>query len=119
MEIDLYRDWVAHLKNELVAFEYDTTQMQSPEAVVHTFLNLTKRLVRPSPRAVLKTHSFSCPPDLAAGLTEVERKISSGEDLSPHLSRLLRNPSFNDPLLNDWGIHHVHLGNKGVRPLSL
>lgn len=110
MEIDLYRDWVAHLKNELVAFGYDTTQMQSPEAVVHTFLNLTKRLVRPSPRAVLKTHSFSCPPDLAAGLTEVERKISSGEDLSPHLSRLLRNPSFNDPLLNDWGIHHVHLG---------
>jgi len=110
MEIDLYRDWVAHLKNELAAFGYDTTQMQSPEAVVHTFLNLTKRLVRPSPRTVLKTQNFSCPPDLAAGLTEVERKISSGKDLSPHLSRLLRNPSFNDPLLNDWGIHHVHLG---------
>lgn len=33
MEIDLYRDWVTHLKNELVAFGYDTTQMQSPEAV--------------------------------------------------------------------------------------
>lgn len=110
MEIDLYRDWVAHLKNELAAFGYDTTQMQSPEAVVHTFLNLTKRLVRPSPRTVLKTRNFSCPPELATGLSEVERKISSGEDLSPHLSRLLRNPSFNDPLLNDWGIHHVHLG---------
>ena len=110
MEIDLYRDWVAHLKNELVAFGYDTTQMQSPKAVVHTFLNLTKRLVRPSPRTVLKTRNFSCPPDLSAGLAEVERKISSGEDLSPHLSRLLRSPSFNDPLLNDWGIHHAHLG---------
>ncbi len=110
MEIDLYRDWVAHLKNELAAFGYDTTQMQSPEAVVHTFLNLTKRLVRPSPRTVLKTRNFSCPPELATGLSEVERKISSGEDLSPHLSRLLRNPSFNDPLLNDWGIHHFHLG---------
>lgn len=110
IEIDLYRDWVAHLKNELVAFGYDTTRMQSPEAVVRTYLNLTKRLVRPSPRTVLKAHSFTCPPDLAAGLTEVERKISSGEDLSPHLSRQLRKPSFNDPLLNDWGIHHVHLG---------
>lgn len=110
MEIDLYRDWVAHLKNELAAFGYDITQMQSPEAVVHTFLNLTKRLVRPIPRTVLRAQSFSCPSDLATGLAEVERKISSGEDLSPHLSRLLRNPSFNDPLLNDWGIHHVHLG---------
>ena len=84
--------------------------MQSQEAVVHTFLNLTKRLVRPSPRTVLKTRNFSCPPDLATGLTEAERKISSGEDLSPHLSSRLRNPIFNDQLLNDWGIHHVHLG---------
>ena len=32
-----------------------------------------------------------------------------------HLERYLfdeqlRSPSFNDALLNDWGIHHVHLG---------
>lgn len=110
MEIDLYRDWVAHLKNELAAFGYDTTQMQSPEAVVHTFLNLTKRLVRPIPRTVLRAQTFSCSAELAAGLVEVERKITAGEDLSPHLSRQLRSPSFNDALLNDWGIHHVHLG---------
>ena len=110
MEIDLYRDWVAHLRTELAAFGYDTTQMQSPEAVVHTFLNLTKRLVRPTPRVVLKTRTFSCPNDLLPGLSAVEQKITAGEDISPYLSRLLRNPSFNDPLLNDWGIHHVHLG---------
>jgi hypothetical protein len=110
MEIDLYRDWVAHLKNELAAFGYNTTQMQSPEAVVHTFLNLTKRLVRPIPRTVLKAQTFFCPTELTGGLAEVERKIAAGEDLSPHLSRQLRSPSFNDSLLNDWGIHHIHLG---------
>lgn len=110
MNIDLYHDWVEHLKNELSAFGYDTNQMQSAEAVVHTFLNLTKRLVRPIPRVVLRAQNFSCPIELTTGLSEVERKISAGEDLSPHLSRLLRKPSFNDPLLNDWGIHHVHLG---------
>lgn len=110
MEIDLYRDWAAHLKNKLTAFGYDTTLMQSPEVVVHTFLNLNKRLVRPIPRVVLRAQSFSCPSDLATGLAEVERKIRYGEDLSPHLSRLMRNPSFDDPLLNDWGIHHAHLG---------
>lgn len=110
MEIDFYSDWIAHLKTELTAFGYDTTQMQTHEAVAHTFLNLTKRLVRPIPRSVLRAQNFSCPPDLVVGLTEVERKISAGEDLSPHLSKLLRNPTFNDPLLNDWGIHHVHLG---------
>lgn len=110
MEIDFYSDWIAHLKTELTAFGYDITQMQTHEAVAHTFLNLTKRLVRPIPRSVLRAQNFSCPPDLVVGLKEVERKISAGEDLSPHLSKLLRNPTFNDPLLNDWGIHHVHLG---------
>ncbi len=110
MKIDLYRDWVTHLENELTAFGYDTTQMQSPEEVVHTFLNLTKRLVRPIPRTVLKAESFSCPTEHTAGLAEVETKIAVGEDLSPHLSSKIRCPSYNDGLLNHWGIHHLHLG---------
>lgn len=110
MEIDLYRDWVAYLRSELDAFGYNTTQMTTPESVVHTFLNLTKRLVRPTPRKVLKAKAFSCPSNLEAGLSEVERKILAGGDISTHLSRLLRNPTFNDPLLNHWDIHHVHLG---------
>jgi hypothetical protein len=110
IEIDLYRDWIAHLRNELSTFGYDVTQFRTDEQVAHAFLNLLRRLVRPVPRAVLKSKSFSCPADLLPGLAEVERKIVAGDDLSPHLSRFLRSPSFNDPLLNDWGIHHIHLG---------
>lgn len=45
-----------------------------------------------------------------AGLAEVERKIVAGSSLYPHLSRSIRSPTFNDSLLNDWGIHHIHLG---------
>jgi hypothetical protein len=110
MDIDLYRDWIAHLRSELSAYGYETAQLRSAEAVAHTFLNLTKRLVKSIPRAVLKTKTFSCPNELLPGLALVEQKVAAGEDLSPHLSKLLRDPSFNDPLLNDWGIHHVHLG---------
>lgn len=109
VEINLYRDWVAHLRIELAAVGYDVSQFGSDEQVVHMFFNLLRRLVRPVPRAVLKSKTFSCPADLHVGLVEVERKIAAGEDLSPHLSRFLRSPSFNDPLLNDWGIHHLHL----------
>jgi len=110
MEIDLYRDWVAYLRNELTVFGYDTTQMQEHEDIIHTYLNLIKRLIQPFPRTVLRSKAFTCPGNELSGLAEVERKITVGEDLSPHLSRLLRNPSFNDQLLNDWGIYHVHLG---------
>jgi len=110
IDIDLYRDWITQLKSELSAYGYDTNQMQMSEVVAHTYLNLIKRLIKPVPRIVLKAQNFSCPPDLITGLTEIERKITCGEDLSSHLSRLLRKPTYNDPLLNDWGIHHIHLG---------
>jgi hypothetical protein len=45
---------------------------------------------------------------LQAGLDEIERKIRLGEDLIPHLSsKALK--KYDDALLNDWGIHHLHL----------
>lgn len=110
MEIDLYRDWVEFLKNQLDRFGYDIAKMQSSEAIVHTFLNLTKRMIRPTPRTILKAQNFSCPPYLCAGLAEVERKITLGENLLPHLSKQIHKPEFNDALLNDWGVHHLHLG---------
>ncbi|HBL12133.1 MAG TPA: hypothetical protein DD379_12130, partial [Cyanobacteria bacterium UBA11162] len=32
------------------------------------------------------------------------------EDLRPHLSKRIGNLDYNDLLLNDWGIYHLHLG---------
>lgn len=84
--------------------------MLSPESVVHAFLNINKRLVAPIPRKVLREQAFYCPPKHLQGLIEIERKLVAGENVLPHLSRQIRNPSYNDALLNDWGIHHLHLG---------
>lgn len=109
IEIDLYRDWVAHLRNELSGFGYSLDSYEDEE-VVHTFLNLLKRLVSPVPRRVLKSREFQCPEDLRQGLSDVERIITQGQALTPYLSRLIRRPDYDDPLLNHWGIHHIHLG---------
>lgn len=111
LEIDLYRDWVAHLRNELSVFGYSVGSY-GDEEVVHTFLNLLKRLVPPGPRHILKSREFQCPDELRQGLSDVERIIAQGQDLSPYLSRLLRRPDYDDPLLNHWGIHHIHLGTE-------
>lgn len=110
MRIDLYGDWITLLKGELVSFGYDAYRFQTPESIVHAHLNLIRRLVRPMPRSILKAKNFSCPQEHLRGLAEVERKVTAGENLKPHLSKLLHEPSFNDPLLNDWSIHHLHLG---------
>ncbi|MDD3765229.1 MAG: hypothetical protein PHP86_18190 [Nevskiales bacterium] len=110
MEIDLYRDWVAHLSTELMAQGCDTSQMQSAETVVHAYFDLARHQIKALPRTPLKAKSFSCPDDLLPGLEWVEHKTRTGEDLSAHLDRTPGIPSPHDALLNDWGIHHVHLG---------
>jgi hypothetical protein len=40
----------------------------------------------------------------------VRQKVEAGTDLRPHLSRRLTDLDFNDSLLNDWNIYHIHLG---------
>lgn len=37
-------------------------------------------------------------------------RIQNGEDIKPYLSKKISDLDYNDPLLNDWGIHHLHLG---------
>jgi hypothetical protein len=111
IEIDLYRDWVAHLRNELSGFGYSVGSY-GDEEVVHAFLNLLKRLISPVPRNILKSREFQCPDELRQGLSNVERTIAQGQDLTLYLSRLLRRPDYDDPLLNHWGIHHIHLGTE-------
>ena len=54
--------------------------------------------------------AYVCPPALKAGFDALVRKVEQGDDLRPHLSTLIRKPDLNDPLLNDWGVHHFHLG---------
>lgn len=100
---------MAYLRAQLQAFGYDPS-CDSDEDVRHCFFNLQKRLIQPGPRVVLKSAQFMCPPQLVSGLQLVEGKITRGEDLRPHLSRLLKKSDFNDGMLNDWGIHHLHLG---------
>lgn len=108
--VNLYQDWIEILRSELTSFGYDVSRLPSDKDVSHTFLNLQKRLVRPKPRLVLRAAEFFCPTELQSGLHMVEQKISSGADLLPHLSTRIRNHDYNDPMLNDWGIHHLHLG---------
>lgn len=108
IKVNLYRDWVAHIKNELVQFGYEINLFEN-EKIVYVYLNLLKRLVSPEPRVIKKSNIFECPKEYIEALTEIENVITKGGDLTPYLSRLLRKQDYNDPLLNHWEIHHVHL----------
>jgi hypothetical protein len=110
LKIDFQSDWLQFLKNELVELGYISQPNETSRDLCLKYLNLLRRLIAPLPREVLKANEFSCPQNLEEGLKSVEEKIINGIDLKPHLSRQITNINYNDGLLNDWGIYHLHLG---------
>ncbi|HMG15489.1 MAG TPA: hypothetical protein VK590_08590 [Saprospiraceae bacterium] len=74
------------------------------------FFNFRKRQIDPQPRKILFSNKFVCPPQHQRGLDILISKIESGENLTPYLSKFIADLDYNDPLLNDWGIYHLHLG---------
>lgn len=110
IQIDFIHDWTEILRADLTARGYANSIDTDPERMALQFFNLRKRLISPRPRNILKAPAFSCPPAEQAGLVALEEKIARGEDITPHLSTRLTDLDYDDDLLNDWGVHHLHLG---------
>ena len=90
------------------------------------FMNWLSRLVHPHPRQLAIAQGFDELPDVQANRRDVDAlraKISAGGDLNLHLSNEIKKgyclhppgkkhgPDF-DMLLNEWGIHHLHLSSE-------
>jgi hypothetical protein len=53
---------------------------------------------------------FACPPDQQSGWSALQQKIRNGDDLGPHMSTRHKSLVNRDGLLNEWDVHHFHLG---------
>ncbi|MGE7119634.1 hypothetical protein ACQKIC_05450 [Peribacillus sp. NPDC046944] len=110
LKIDFKRDWTSFLKRMLINAGYKHEDLTTD--VCFQYFNYARRLISPLPRKVLISKEFHCPEDLKEGLDLIIGKIKKGMDLKPHLSKGILNLNYHDDLLNDWGIHHLHLGVK-------
>jgi hypothetical protein len=110
IQISLWTDYLEILKNDLAASGFALAGNESEEDIFISYGNWDIRRVRPRKRTVSLSKQFSCPSDLAVGLKAVKEKLERGENVNPHLSRNLKKLDYNDLMLNDWGIHHFHLG---------
>src|SRR5579863_4487412 len=108
--MDFFHDLAKILEHDLTSAGYTLPQNLSDQSVAMGYLNALHRQIPRKPRRVLESSELVCPSSLAAGYAEVKRKASVGESLVPHQSRLLDDIEYKDPLLNDWGVHHLHLG---------
>jgi hypothetical protein len=111
IDIDLRKDYSLLLKNELHSLGIEIDINIPIDEIPCIYFNHIKRKIYPKPRRILKSDSFICPPELLLGLGNLENKIISGENLTPHLSKLVYiDYKSRDYMLNDWGIFHLHLG---------
>lgn len=111
-ECDFVRDWVELLRKRLVSMGYQPSANATAEQISLSFFNVVHRLIEPRPRRVLQAKELRCPRKNLRGFESLLEKIEKGVDLRPHLSTRLMKPRYNDAMLNDWGISHLHLGKR-------
>lgn len=109
ISIDLYADWIEILRDLLRQGGYTPDPGEPPLQVAVKYFNLQLRDISSTPRIVLRARDLAFEPQYSATLDEIERKATAGESLIPHLSKRLLDLNYHDPLLNDWGLHHLHL----------
>lgn len=110
MDINFQQDWIDFIYDYLNANNYPKPKNLKADELTHLFLNLRRRLVLKQKRNVIKSKEFTCPDSLKQNLKHFESAVKSGKELKPFLSTLTKHLSEKDLLINDWGIHHFHLG---------
>ena len=93
------------------------TKLKDHEVVIRCFAALHRRLA-PAPRNVKVARELQYPPTQQGhkGLRLVLEKLERGDDLTPHMSGTIFDPMWNDAVLNEWGLHHFHLGTSRFKP---
>lgn len=123
-------DYIAQLQAEMVRVlsarsrrERDTFAALDVREQAWRFMNWQSRLVHPHPRQINKANGFDDLPAVQANRPGVEALLANlarGDEVNAHLSHDVvqgyclhppgrkDGPDF-DLLLNEWGIHHLHL----------
>ncbi len=109
---DFLADWCEIQRAELTQMGYGLKPTDTAETISLAFYNVQRRTIPPKPRTVLQSRELSCPYELRGGLNVMLKKAAKGVDLRPHQSKGLLRADYADALLNDWRIHHFHLGTK-------
>jgi hypothetical protein len=91
------------------------------EQMLYQFFNIfMKKQVVAKPRSIFTSKELeqkkSNNPIWLQDFMVIVGKIENGDDINEHLSKLSVNAKYNDPMLNDWGIHHIHLSTTKKTP---
>lgn len=114
IQTDFRADLIDHLDAQLALLGYAPSEVgdarSSAPRYLMLFLRALRRVPAAKPRRVVRAPEFSIPALQAEGFSNLVQAIESGTSVRPWLSLKVANLLERDALLDDWGIHHLHLG---------
>lgn len=116
IEIDLENDIKVIFKERLESLRHNVSIDISFSEICHTYFNLKHRIIHPQIRSVEISKELTQKTISKKHQSVIDQIIflsKSGQSIVPYQSRkIVLNANYNDALLNDWGIHHLHLSNE-------
>ncbi len=120
VQADFVEDLRRHAEQELCALGHKVAPRDpsDPNLCIFRLAGVLRRRIEPRPRQVLwslelQAKSKTLAPPVLTALARVVALSEAGADLSAHASDKRNETNFQDDLINDWNIHHLHLGAEG------
>lgn len=116
VNIDLIKDCqnIARNKLEKMWGEKQVKNLEDKDLILTYFNAIDRVFIAKKPRKLKLSDVFNVSNDLKEGWEFLKEKILNGDDLMPHLSNLHNNIKNRDSLLEEWNVHHLHLGTKYI-----
>lgn len=77
---------------------------------VYFYFANQRRRIEARPRRVIEAKELLCSPQLVVGYAELKSELERGIDVTGRLSRTTKDVTYEDMMLNDWGVAHLHVG---------
>ena len=114
VKLNIFGDYAQIVRRRLIHdigyLESSVDSIPDDDRIVLAYFRVLRRLVSSVPRTIHKAKDFMCPSEYSDALAQIESRIRRGDNITPYLSRRVLEVSYNDALLNEWGIQHLHLG---------
>lgn len=110
--INFKNDLCFFIKREFNKLDIKINEDENIRNLLIKYLNTLNKLIEPIPRKVYmskKLENKDIDKNIIKIIDEIKVKFKKGININPHLSKKIFKPGFNDYLLDDWGIYHLHL----------
>lgn len=112
VKVDFAGDALEFIRQEMVKEGFPVDGITNLSEGAFQFSRIQHRSIRPRPRETLFAAGVTVPPAHQAGFDALDKASKNGDSLKPFRSTGVANLGNNDGMLNDWGIHHFHMGTQ-------